>query len=168
MKNITSPFNSFNLIDFCGDPQIIQEFHESTENIPYFGNIFLQISIECLKPVNFSELMLAYCLGVDKDDAKWTDLLDRKTKNIRFEAHPFVEEILTSTYGEIIYEEQIIALLHRLTGFSVDEVYQLYEKKWTDRVMAEIKQATLQNQEFLFLCESLDNLQEDLTDILKK
>ncbi|MFC1500607.1 DNA polymerase III subunit alpha [Candidatus Zixiibacteriota bacterium] len=74
------------------------------------------------------------------------DFIDRKNgkKNIQYD-HPLLEPILKSTYGIIVYQEQVMRIASELAGFSLGEADLLR------RAMGKKKAEVMEEQRELFL-----------------
>lgn len=70
-------------------------------------------TIEAIKPKTFEEIVAGEALC--RPGVKEKDLYLAKTQNIQYE-HPIIEEILSPTHGAIVYQEQTMLLMNRLTG----------------------------------------------------
>lgn len=70
-------------------------------------------AIQAIQPTTFEDIVAGEALC--RPGVKEKDLYLAKTQNIQYE-HPIIEEILSPTHGAIVYQEQTMLLMNRLTG----------------------------------------------------
>lgn len=75
-----------------------------------------------LKPRTFQDLVALLALGRPGPLKMFPEYLRRRDDPQRITyLHPVLEEILAETYGLILYQEQVMAIAHRLAGFSLGQ-----------------------------------------------
>lgn len=93
-----------------------------TEGIFQFETPMMKNLISKLKPNSFSDLVAAVALGRPGPKEHVEDFIKRKEgKEPVTYIHPDLESILKETYGILIYQEQIIAILGKIAGYSYQE-----------------------------------------------
>ena len=93
-----------------------------TEGIFQFETSLMRNLIRKLKPSSFNDLVASLALGRPGALEEADEYIARKNgkKEITY-IHKDLEPILKDTYGIILYQEQIIAILGKIGGYSLDE-----------------------------------------------
>ncbi len=103
----------------------------------------MDVGITQIKPKRFEDIVSCtslYRKGPIIAGAPKRFLENKKARKVKV-AHPSMEPILESSWGEMIYDEQMFELLRQLAGFSwarVDDVKTAMKKK-DPKLMAEVK-----------------------------
>ena len=75
-----------------------------------------------LKPKRFEDLALAYAIYTPLPKGNMEKLLRNKNdRNMVSKINPIFDEILTETYGMIVYHEQIMEIFHKLAGYEYED-----------------------------------------------
>ena len=115
-----------------------------------------------IKPQN--EYEVATLISVDRPGvirAGMTDEFVERRKGLRdiVTPHPFMTEILEETYGIVVYQEQVLQIVQRLAGYSLEEadaIRAIVGKKKMDKMREEkprFIEHCLKNPEFVRLAE---------------
>lgn len=115
-----------------------------------------------IKPQN--EYEMATLISVDRPGvtrAGMTDEFIERRKGLRdiVTPHPFMTEILSDTYGIVVYQEQVLSIVQRLAGYSLEEadmIRAILGKKKMDKMREEkprFIQHCLDNAEFVRLAQ---------------
>lgn len=105
------------------DELVLELFKKGkTEGIFQFETPMMKILVTKLKPNSFSDLVAGVALGRPgpKDHAEEFILRKEGKAKVTY-IHPDLENILKETYGVLIYQEQIIAILGKIGGYSYQE-----------------------------------------------
>ena len=118
--------NNLNL-DFYHLPYLDKECFELFKNLQTIGIFQLESSgmknaIKILKPESFNDIVALIALFRPGPMDNIKDYADRKAGRIKPKyLSKDVEEILSSTYGVLIYQEQISSLAIKMAGYSPEE-----------------------------------------------
>lgn len=126
LKNLTTISNIISEADVnlssipLDDPLVFSLFSSSnTDGIFQFETFAMKNLLSKLKPRNFSELSAAVALVRPGPSEFLNDYIAGRDGNVSFLPH--LEDILSETYGVILYQEQILSILSVVGGFSVSE-----------------------------------------------
>ena len=112
-----------------------------TEGIFQFETPLMKNLIMKIKPDSFNDLVASLALGRPGALDEADEYIARKNKIKPIEyIHKDLEPILKETYGIILYQEQIIAILGKIGGFSYSEadiVRRAISKKKEDTMLTE-------------------------------
>lgn len=142
-------------IDFFNIPLDDQEtlklfYNINTNGIFHFDSDPMKNLLQKLKIMSFDDIVAAEALvrpGPDTDT-----YLKRKNNNIKIDyPSSSVEEILSPTYGVMIYQEQIMQIANAMAGFSLQEADIL---RWA---MSKKKKNILASQEEKFIAGAIKN-----------
>ena len=149
LKNLTTIKNildevgikSLNNIDLA-DKLVYALFRSGkTEGIFQFETPLMKNLIMKIKPDSFNDLVASLALGRPGALDEADEYIARKNKIKPIEyIHKDLEPILKETYGIILYQEQIIAILGKIGGFSYSEadiVRRAISKKKEDAMLTE-------------------------------
>ncbi|MCH7879214.1 MAG: DNA polymerase III subunit alpha, partial [candidate division Zixibacteria bacterium] len=135
------------------DPKVISLFSKArTIGIFQFESAGMRDYLRQLKPETFDDLMAMNALyrpgPLDSGMINVYIQRKHKSKNISYD-HPALEDILKSTYGVIVFQEQVLQIANKLAGYSMGKADLLRKAmgKKDPRLMAE------QKQEFLSGCK---------------
>ena len=124
IANITKKIGKNILLNIDLDDRKVYELYHSgdTEGIFQFDTPAMKNTVLKLKPTGFNDLIDAVALGRPgpKDHLEEYILRKNNKKPITY-LHPDLESILKDTYGIIIYQEQIMAILRKFAGYSLAE-----------------------------------------------
>lgn len=137
MKGVTLDINDIPLDDAetmnlfeRGDAAGIFQFHP-----PYMRNYLCQI-----ENLDFNDLVALNTLDQLMLDEKIPDYIERKKAGGQVDCfHPDLESILSETYGMLIYQEQAMQIISKMTGFSLEKSYlirKILAKRDPERVAA--------------------------------
>ncbi len=124
IANITKSLDKFVLSDIKLDDKKVLELFKAgkTEGVFQFETPMMKNLVAKLKPNSFSDLVAGVALGRPgpKDHAEEFILRKEGKEKVTY-IHPDLEDILKETYGVLIYQEQIIAILGKIGGYSYQE-----------------------------------------------
>ena len=105
------------------DKLVYNLFSEAdTVGIFQFESAGMKQFLKRLKPTCFEDLVMAIAIYRPGPMDQIDDYIDRKNNGARFEyIDPSLEPILKSTYGILIYQEQIMEILRKMGGYSYAE-----------------------------------------------
>ncbi len=150
LKNLTSIANILKRVPEVNikninlnDPNVYKLFQSAkTEGIFQFDTPAQQNLLLKLKPNSFLDLTSAVALGRPGPKDHVESFIRRKNglEKVTY-LHPDLEEILKETYGILLYQEQIIAILGKIAGFSYGQadVYRRAIAKKKEDVLLEKK-----------------------------
>ena len=120
--------------------------------------------IRRMKPSNFEDIiaLIALYRPGPLESGMVYDYVDRKNLVTKVEyIHPSTTEILSSTYGVMVYQEQIIRIVQEVAGFSLAEA-DIFR-----RAIGKKEQSVMKSQESQFVtrCEARGLTQEAATKI---
>ena len=151
---------SFEKFDY-NDPDVLKMFAKSeTLGVFQFESSGMRAFLKELKPDEFSDLVAANALfrpGPMKQIPKFVASKHDKTK-ISY-IHPKLEAILQSTYGCIVYQEQVMQIVQQIGGYSLgraDIVRRAISKKKM-KVMEEERQNFIYGNEKEGVCGAIAN-----------
>ena len=105
------------------DKKVYELFiNAKTDGIFQFETPAMKSLLVKLKPTCFNDLIVAVALGRPGPKEQATSFIKRRNKeeSITY-IHPDLENILHETYGILIYQEQIIAILVKIAGYNLAE-----------------------------------------------
>lgn len=151
---------SFEKFDY-NDPDVLKMFAKSeTLGVFQFESSGMRAFLKELKPDEFSDLVAANALfrpGPMKQIPKFVASKHDKSK-ISY-IHPKLEPILKSTYGCIVYQEQVMQIVQQIGGYSLgraDIVRRAISKKKM-KVMEEERQNFIYGNEKEGVCGAIAN-----------
>ncbi|MBM7550108.1 DNA polymerase III subunit alpha [Peptoniphilus gorbachii] len=151
---------SFEKFDY-NDPEVLKMFAKSeTLGVFQFESSGMRAFLKELKPDEFSDLVAANALfrpGPMKQIPKFVASKHDKSK-ISY-IHPKLEPILKSTYGCIVYQEQVMQIVQQIGGYSLgraDIVRRAISKKKM-KVMEEERQNFIYGNEKEGVCGAIAN-----------
>ena len=151
---------SFEKFDY-NDPDVLKMFAKSeTLGVFQFESSGMRAFLKELKPDEFSDLVAANALfrpGPMKQIPKFVASKHDKSK-ISY-IHPKLEPILQSTYGCIVYQEQVMQIVQQIGGYSLgraDIVRRAISKKKM-KVMEEERQNFIYGNEKEGVCGAIAN-----------
>lgn len=145
--NISIDFNNIPLDDI----NVLSVFEKAdTTGIFQFESEGMKQFLKKLKPSSFEDIFAAIALFRPGPAQNIDSYIRRKHGNEKIEyLDPCLEPILKSTYGIIIYQEQIMQIASVLAGYSLGEADVLR------RAMSKKKMDILKNEEERFISESI-------------
>ncbi len=105
------------------DPKVYELFIEAkTDGIFQFETPAMKNLLGKLQPNSFNDLIAAVALGRPGSREQAPAFIKRKKglEPVTY-LHPDLESILRDTYGILIYQEQVIAILGKIAGYSYQE-----------------------------------------------
>lgn len=124
----------------------------NTVGIFQFESEGMKNFLKKLKPSSFEDLIAAIALFRPGPMENIDEFIKRKEKKVKVEyPHPDLESILKSTYGIIVYQEQIMQILVKMGGYS------FYEADNIRRAMSKKKKDIMEKERSIFLEKSLKN-----------
>ena len=105
------------------DVETFQLFQEGdTTDIPFFHPVDMKTYLVALEPVSYEQLVALYALYHSGTHQFIHAYIQKKkqAQPIKYDL-PALEEVLSETFGELIYQEQLMLLSQRLAGFSREE-----------------------------------------------
>ena len=151
---------SFEKFDY-NDPDVLKMFAKSeTLGVFQFESSGMRAFLKELKPDEFSDLVAANALfrpGPMKQIPKFVSSKHDKSK-ISY-LHPKLEPILKSTYGCIVYQEQVMQIVQQIGGYSLgraDIVRRAISKKKM-KVMEEERKNFIYGNEKEGVCGAIAN-----------
>ena len=111
------------------DPGVYKLFQEGkTTGVFQFSADTVRQLLKEIKPNNFNELVDINAMnrpgplnsGFDKQYRTNRSIARSKHEKINY-LHPDLEEILSSTYGVILYQEQVLEMVQKIAGYSLGE-----------------------------------------------
>lgn len=155
---------SFEKFDY-NDPDVLKVFAKSeTLGVFQFESSGMRAFLKELKPDEFSDLVAANALfrpGPMKQIPKFVSSKHDKSK-ISY-LHPKLEPILKSTYGCIVYQEQVMQIVQQIGGYSLgraDIVRRAISKKKM-KVMEEERKNFIYGNEKEGVCGAIANGVDD-------
>ena len=149
LKNLTTISNIINMIgnnvlkDIDLDKKEVYKLFSDgdTDGIFQFETPSMKSLVVKLKPNSFDDLIAGVALGRPGPREHADSFIKRKNglEKITY-IHPDLENILKNTYGILIYQEQIIAILVKIAGYSYQEadiVRRAISKKKDEVIKAE-------------------------------
>jgi len=149
--------NHYLNLDFYHLPYLDKECFELFKNLQTIGIFQLESSgmknaIKILKPESFNDIVALIALFRPGPMDNIKDYADRKAGRIRPKyLSKDVEEILSSTYGVLIYQEQISSLAIKMAGYSPEEA-DLFR-----RAVSHKEKAVLESSKKQFVTGSIKN-----------
>jgi len=127
LKQIDEEIDIYNLP--LDDPGVYKLFQEGkTTGVFQFSADTVRQLLKEIKPDNFNELVDINAMnrpgplnsGFDKQYRTNRSIARSKYEKINY-LHPDLEEILSSTYGVILYQEQVLEMVQKIAGYSLGE-----------------------------------------------
>ena len=105
------------------DKKVYELFiNAKTDGIFQFETPAMKSLLVKLKPTCFNDLIVAVALGRPGPKEQAPSFIKRRNNEERITyIHPDLENILHETYGILIYQEQIIAILVKIAGYNLAE-----------------------------------------------
>ena len=105
------------------DPHVYELFSNvKTDGIFQFETPAMKSLLSKLKPKSFNDLIAAVALGRPGPKEHVPSFIKRRNGEEQVSyIHPDLESILQDTYGILIYQEQIIAILVKIAGYTLAE-----------------------------------------------
>jgi len=147
-ENINLDFNKIPLNDL----KTLSIFGKGlTEGVFQFESIGMKNFIGKLKPSSFEEIVAAIALFRPGPMSNINSYINRKFKKEVIEyIHNDLKEILDSTYGIIIYQEQIMQIANIMADYTLGEADVLR------RAMSKKKKDVLENEKYKFINRSIN------------
>lgn len=120
-----------------------------TEGIFQLSSQSTRERVKQFKPANISELMAFMVLNTPSMNSRLNEYI-RKRKTKQVYAHSVLQDVLSETYGMLLYHEQITALAQKLAGFSVIQAVHLR------RALIKGNKAVKENLLNEFTCKGLE------------
>ncbi len=135
------------------DPKVLELFAKAdTTGIFQFESEGMKNFLYKLKPNSLEDIFAAIALFRPGPSQNIDSYIRRKHQEEKIEyLDPSLEPILKSTYGIIIYQEQIMQIAHVLAGYTLGEADILR------RAMSKKKMDILKSEEEKFIHKSVDN-----------
>ncbi len=148
-ENIKIDFNRIPL----DDEKVLELFQKAdTTGVFQFESEGMKNFLRKLKPNSFEDIFAAIALFRPGPAQNIDSYIRRKHQEEKIEyLDPSLEPILKSTYGIIIYQEQIMQIAHTLAGYTLGEADILR------RAMSKKKMDILKNEEEKFIQKSIEN-----------
>ena len=154
IANITRMIGKNVLKDIdLNDKNVYELFiNAKTDGIFQFETPAMKSLLVKLKPNNFNDLIAAVALGRPGPKEHADDFIKRKNgeEKVTF-LHPDLASILSDTYGILIYQEQIIAILVKIAG------YTLAEADLIRRAISKKKESVLLSEKENFVKRAINN-----------
>lgn len=154
IANILSSLKTNVLKDISlNDPKVFALFASGkTEGIFQFETNLMKNLIVRLKPTSFEDLVAGVALGRPgpRSQAEEYILRKNKIKNITY-IDDSLEDILKSTYGILIYQEQILSILKKVGGYSYKEADLIR------RAISKKKEEIIKKEEENFVKRAIQN-----------
>lgn len=133
------------------DPNVLDIFSTAkTTGIFQFESSGMRRFLQMLKPNSFSDICDAIALFRPGPAANIPSYIKRKNKEEEIDyLHPSLKPILESTYGIIIYQEQIMEIAHVMADYSLGEADILR------RAMSKRKKDVLEKEEGKFVSNAI-------------
>lgn len=131
-----------------------------TENVFALDNLDMKQFLRMLKPTVFEDIIAAIELYRHNLEKKRFRLAHHKNRpeRIKYE-HPILEPILGYTYGEIVYEEQLIQIANKIAGYTLTQAIILIQKLYKN----EIEETENERSNFI-LCAVNNGVPEESAD----
>ena len=154
IANITKMIGKNVLKDIDLNDKFVYELfiNAKTDGIFQFETPAMKSLLVKLKPNNFNDLIAAVALGRPGPKEHADDFIKRKNgeEKVTF-LHPDLASILSDTYGILIYQEQIIAILVKIAG------YTLAEADLIRRAISKKKESVLLSEKENFVKRAINN-----------
>ena len=164
LRNLTTMHSIIDLIkeknkDFnikeisLNDPKTMELFQKAdTDDIFQFESVGMKRFLKKLIPKTFDDLVAANALFRPGPMNNIDEYINRKNNNKVFKfPSKDLEEILGSTYGIMIYQEQIMLILSKMAGYSLKEADIIR------RAMSKKKRDVIEKEKERFIKESVKN-----------
>ncbi len=142
------------------DPEVFKIFCDGhTVGIFQFESSGMQEYMKKLKPNCIEDLIAINALYRPGPMANIDDYIDRKYGRKKIEYfHPLLKPILESTYGIIVFQEQVMQIASDLAGYSLGSADKLR------RAMGKKKKEEMEKQRALFVdgCQKVNGIPENL------
>lgn len=132
ISSISNTIKDFNINDIPLDDQKTYELLQSgdTSDIFQFESNYASLALHKLEVKNFDELAIAVALVRPGPNKQMESYI--KNKNEGYTIHPDLKDILSPTYGIIIFQEQVMQILTKIagyTGYEADNIRTAMSKK---------------------------------------
>jgi len=143
------------------DPKIIALFCSGeTDGVFQYESDGMKSLLKSFKPDNFDDLMLLNAMYRPGPLDNIPALMEAKNrKHSAINCGGIVETILAETYGELVYQEQVMRILHEVYGFELgktDIIRRIFGRKNADTI-AEIHAECIQKAETRGLDKTTEN-----------
>lgn len=109
---------------------------ENLDGIFQFDGEAGRVAVKNVQPETFNDIMV--CEAICRPGVKEADLYVKNRQNRkRPVVHPIVDRILYDTYGAIVYQEQVMLLVHEMAGWSLGKADALRKVKDLELVRGE-------------------------------
>ncbi len=143
ISKIISQIPNFDLNKIPLDDKKVYELfcNANTEGIFQFETNSFRSMLRQYRPQNFSELVASIALVRPGPSQELATYIRRKNGQEKITYyHPSLKDILSDTYGVIVYQEQVIMILVKMAGFSyaeADNIRRAMAKKKMDIILKE-------------------------------
>lgn len=164
--------NGFNLIKLIDDPQVFGMFVDQQElSAIHFRNDELTSFIAEYKPENIMDLALAYVLFFKPGQfsSKQKRIMEHRKNKTSGPRFTLFEPILCETYGEIVFMEQVTAMIRILSNFTFEEADELMHdivRQSPNENLIRFKDETLQNDQFIEACKNMNFIPEKSVNLI--
>ena len=176
LKNLTIIANILNMLgknvlkDINLNDSLVYELFKSakTDGVFQFETPAMKSLLTKLRPCSFADLIAGVALGRPgpKDHAE--SFIKRKNGEEKVTyIHPDLESILKDTYGILLYQEQIIAILVKIAGYSNQEA------DLVRRAISKKKEDVLNSEKEKFIKKAIangykENIGKEIYDLIVK
>jgi len=109
-----------------------QKVYQTIRDFPFIGlleNLGEKEFLSKIIPFNFEELIAMFTLVKIDSDEVISDYIENKNGRKYIYIFEFLEEVLESTHGLILYEEQIIEIINEFNNDEVQVMYKIIKDK---------------------------------------
>ncbi len=136
IRKMSEKIKDFNMQNIPLDDPKVYEYLKSgkTEDLFQFESRYASNSLYKLQVKNFNELTAAVALVRPGPNKQMDEYIKNKDTG-KYEVHPDIKEVLDSTYGIMIYQEQVMKILTIIAGYNgyeADNVRIAMSKKKMD------------------------------------
>ena len=136
IRKMSEKIKDFNMQSIPLDDPKVYEYLKSgkTEDLFQFESRYASNSLYKLQVKNFDELTAAVALVRPGPNKQMDEYIKNKDTG-KYEVHPDIKEVLDSTYGIMIYQEQVMKILTIIAGYNgyeADNVRIAMSKKKMD------------------------------------
>ncbi len=104
------------------DPKAMEIFQQgNTDGILYFEAKSMQDILQNYEPQNFNDLVVLFALFRPSMFDQVTRLIDLKHGELLKLVPEEIKEIVEESYGLIVYQEQIMKIVHQIASFSYEQ-----------------------------------------------
>ena len=150
IDSIVKKIGKFNLSDIdLNDHKVYEIFKNAdTDDIFQFESKYAKNNLIKLQVSSFEELSITMAF-LRPGPSNQIDEYVKNKENRNFYIHPDLKEVLQSTYGVIIFQEQVIKILEIIGGYS------LYEADTVRIAMSKKKEDIIENEREKFISNAL-------------